>query len=253
MGHVGEVNLEILDRIALLTLNRPEKHNALTQHMRGSFISLLQPLAEDENIRVVIITGAGERSFCAGTDVSEFVGRSGREQFSRDIDPLRLFEVIERFPKPVLAMINGYAFGGGCELALACDIRIASTNAQMGQLEVHFGLLPGGGGTQRLTRLVGRGQAMRLILAGDRIDGEEALRIGLVDVLTPAAELRERTIAIATRIAGNSPVAVSLAKESIRSVDELPLSAGLRYEAALMAVCMYEGDAQSRIRDFLKE
>ncbi|HBY97086.1 MAG TPA: crotonase [Chloroflexi bacterium] len=251
MENSGTVRVEQIDAIALITLDRPEKHNALSQSMRDSLIRKLGELAADETVRVVVLTGAGKVSFCVGTDVSEFLGRSGLTQWERDIDPFRLFEVIERFPKPVLTMINGYAYGGGCELALACDIRISSTNSQFGQLEVNFGLIPGGGGTQRLTRLVGRGQAMRMILGGERIPASEAWRIGLVDLLVPPTDLWETTFSVARAIAERNPAAVRLAKEAIRSVDEMSLSAGLRYEASLMGICLYESGSEATISAFL--
>lgn len=252
MDDSGTVRLENFASTALVTLDRPEKHNAISQRMRDELINILNRIDQDEDIRVVVLTGAGGVSFCAGTDVSEFIGRPGLNQWERDIDPNRIFEVIERFRKPVIAMINGHTYGGGCELALASDIRISSTTSKFGQLEINFGLIPGGGGTQRLSRLVGRGQAMRLILTGDKISASEAFDIGLVDILVPADELRETSFSVANRIAEHSPIAVRLAKAAIRSSDELPLATGLKYEASLMGLCMYATDSQEGIEEFLK-
>lgn len=235
-----------------ITLDRADKLNALTQSMRSGILQALDELEADQDVRVVLFAGARERAFCAGMDVGEFLGRSGVDQWERDISVSRIYERIERSTKPTIASIGGLALGGGCELALACDIRIASETAQLGQLEVRFGLIPGGGGTQRLTRLVGRGQAMRLILSGDGISGQEAWRIGLVDVLAPAEGLRKVTLELANRIAERDALAVRLARESIRSVDELSLSVGLRYEASLMAMCLEAGNGAERIGSFFQ-
>jgi enoyl-CoA hydratase len=246
----GDISIEREDAVAILMLDRPDKHNAITQYMRDRLVGIFSELALDSQVRAVVLTGAGNVSFCAGTDVTEFKGRSGVEQWRRDVAPSRIFEVIERFPKPVVAMIDGYAFGGGCELALACDIRVSSSRSQFGQLEINFGLIPGGGGTQRLTRLCGRGQAMRLILSGDKIDAVEAHRIGLVDILTDTARLRSTTMALAGRIATHHPLALEMAKAAIMSAEELPLSAGLRYEASLMGLVMSASDQEQRIDAF---
>src|SRR5215210_4293664 len=165
--------------------------------------------------RVVVITGAGEKAFVAGADISEFEGRTAVSQ--RDVMTARsLFTAVDTFPKPVIAMVNGFCLGGGCELALSCDIRVASETARFGQPEINLGIIPGGGGTQRLTRLVGEGKAMELILTGDMIDAQTAYNLGLVNMVVPAADLEGKTLELANRIAEKSPVALRMAKEAVK-------------------------------------
>ena len=250
MSKHGEIRMTRTGATATVVLDRQEKHNAISQYMRDRLLEIFGQLAVDDAVRTVVLTGAGDVSFCAGTDVTEFKGRSGVDQWRRDIAPQRIFEVIERFPKPVIAMIDGYTYGGGCELALACDIRICSDRSKFGLLEINFDLIPGGGGTQRLTRLIGRGQAMRLILSGDKISGAEAFRIGLVELLTPDEDLLAKTTALAEQISSHQPLPLELIKASIVSADELPLSSGLRYEGSLMGMCLLAGDHENRINAF---
>src|SRR5205823_29919 len=196
--------LERRDRVALITINRPEKRNALNIQTRTEGAAILEELREDESIGVVVFTGAGDKAFIAGADIAEFAGRTALTQ--RDVMTARsLFNAIDSFPKPVIAMINGYCLGGGCELALACDLRIASETASFGQPEINLGIIPGGGGTQRLTRLVGEGKAMELILTGAIIDAQTALTLGLVNHVVPADQLETKTMEIANRIAEKSP------------------------------------------------
>src|SRR5512132_541152 len=168
------------DRVGIVTINRPEKRNALNIKTREEGAALLDELRTDASVGVVVITGAGDKAFIAGADIAEFAGRTAMMQ--RDVMTARsLFTAIDTFPKPIIAMINGYCLGGGCELALACDLRIASETASFGQPEINLGIIPGGGGTQRLTRLVGEGKAMELILTGNIIDANAAYAIGLVN------------------------------------------------------------------------
>jgi enoyl-CoA hydratase len=181
--------VEKRDRIAVITINRPDKLNALNIKTREEGAALLDELRNDDSVGVVVFTGAGEKAFIAGADIAEFAGRTSITQ--RDVMMSRsLFTAIDSFPKPVIAMINGFCLGGGCELALACDIRIASENASFGQPEIKLGIIPGGGGTQRLTRLVGEGKAMELILTGDFIDAKTALSLGLVNHVVPLDQLK---------------------------------------------------------------
>src|SRR5882762_4630139 len=176
--------LERRERVAIITINRPDKRNALNIKTREEGAVLLEELREDDSVGVVVITGAGDKAFIAGADIAEFAGRTALAQ--RDVmTASSLFTAIDTFPKPVIAMINGYCLGGGCELALACDIRIASEKASFGQPEINLGIIPGGGGTQRLTRLVGEGKAMELILTGEIIDAQTAFAIGLVNHVVP--------------------------------------------------------------------
>ena len=253
MQSLQTIRIERSEGVAFVTFDRIRKHNVISELMREELVAAFDHFARDDETRVIVLTGGGDRSFCAGTDVEEFLGRPPAEQWRRDVSPARLFEVIERCPKPTIAMINGYAFGGGCEIALACDVRICGDKAELGLLEINFGLFPGGGGTQRLARLVGRGQAMRLVLSGDRIDASEAFRIGLVELLCAQDELRATTEDFARRLARHDPMALQFAKASIVAADEMPLSSGLRYEASLMALVMQAGGQEERISSFVNK
>src|SRR5260370_6424999 len=177
--------VERRERVAIITINRPEKRNALNIQTRAEGAAVLDELRADESVRVVVFTGAGDKAFIAGADIAEFADRTAIEQ--REVMLERgLFNAIDTFPKPVIAMVNGYCLGGGCELALACDIRIASEKARFGQPEINLGIIPGGGGTQRLARLVGEGMAMQMILTGDMINAQQAKEMGLVkEVVAP--------------------------------------------------------------------
>src|SRR5262245_42279066 len=192
--------VEIRDRIGIIKINRQEKRNALNIATRNELLVALDMLRQHRDVRVAIITGAGDKAFIAGADISEFEGRTALEQ-RQVMRGNRVFDAFEEFPKPIIAMINGFCLGGGCEVALSCDIRIAADTAKVGQPEINLGSIPGGGGTQRLTRLVGEGKAMELILTGDIIDAAEAKAIGLVNHVVPLAELETRTMEIAQKIA----------------------------------------------------
>jgi enoyl-CoA hydratase len=247
------VRIERLERgVAVVTIDRPEKRNALSAAVRAELIAALDALRDDDSVRVLVLTGAGERAFVAGADIAEFAERTPLEQRAA-MTGRRVFDEIAAFPKPVLAMINGYALGGGCELALACDVRVAADTAKLGQPEINLGIIPGGGGTQRLPRLVGTGQAMRLILSGEIIDAAEALRIGLVDLVCPAPELRERTLEMARAMAAKSPVALRMAKAAVRAAAEMPLAAGLAYETELFVTCFASEDKREGVAAFLEK
>src|SRR5215467_11612922 len=185
------VLIENRGRVAIVTINRPDKLNALNIATRNDILAALDQLERDNEVRVVVITGAGEKAFIAGADINEFAGMTAVAQRAV-MKGRRAFDAVEDFPKPVIAMINGFALGGGCELALACDIRIASTKAKLGQPEIKLGIIPGGGGTQRLTRLIGEGKSMELILTGDMITADEAARLGLVNYAVPPEELESK-------------------------------------------------------------
>ncbi|MCG8455584.1 MAG: enoyl-CoA hydratase/isomerase family protein, partial [Holophagales bacterium] len=222
-------------RVALLTINRPDKLNALNQQVRDEMLEHLGKIEGDDSIGVVVITGAGEKSFVAGADISEFEGRSPFDQREAMSFP-RVFDVMATFPKPVIAMINGFCLGGGCEMAMSCDMRIASEKARLGQPEIKLGLIPGGGGTQRLPRLVGMGHAMRLILTGDMVGAEEARDIGLVDLVFPAEELREKTLELAGRMASMSPLTTRVGKEALRASERMSIEEGILYERDLFCL-----------------
>ena len=244
------VLLEREGRVAILTINRPDKLNALNDQVRDDLLALLAQIGDDSNVGCVVITGAGEKSFIAGADIAEFAGRKPFDQREAMRSP-RIYDVMSSFPKPVVAMINGFCLGGGCELAMSCDIRIASDKARFGQPEIKLGLMPGGGGTQRMPRLVGLGNAMRLILTGDMIDAAEAKSIGLVDVVVPGEELRAKTLEMATKIAGFSPLTLRVAKESLRASERLAIEEGILYERDLFCLLFSTADKDEGVAAFL--
>jgi enoyl-CoA hydratase len=251
---MGYENLIIEKRgpVALMTVNRPDKLNALNVRTREEILAALKELGEDASVRVIVITGAGEKAFIAGADISEFTGKTPlgtREMMQKS----RAFDAMEDCPKPVIAMINGYALGGGCELAMSCDIRIASAKAKFGQPEIKLGIIPGGGGTQRLARLIGEGKAMELILTGDMIDAEEALRLGLVNHVVAPEQLEAKTMEIAGKIAEMSPVAIQMAKKSVKNAARLGLQAGLETETDLFILCFTSEDKEEGIRAFMEK
>ncbi|MCP9493178.1 MAG: enoyl-CoA hydratase-related protein [Pyrinomonadaceae bacterium MAG19_C2-C3] len=238
--------------VVIITINRPDKRNALNIKIREEGARLLEELNTDESARVVIFTGAGDKAFIAGADIKEFADASAVTQ--RDVMRGRsLFTAVDAFTKPIIAMINGYCLGGGCELALGCDMRFASETALIGQPEINLGLIPGGGGTQRMARLIGEGRAMEMILTGDAVDAETAFNIGLVDRVFPAAELEAKTMDIANKIAEKSPIAVRLAKEAIKSASRSNLDEGLRREIDLFALCFSTEDKIEGVSAFLEK
>jgi len=246
------VLFEQVDRVAILTINRPDKMNALSEAVRAETLAHLARVQDDPGVGVVVITGAGDKAFIAGADIGEFAGRSPFDQRHAMRSP-RIFDVMATYPKPVIAMINGYCLGGGCELSMSCDIRVASEKASFGQPEINLGLIPGGGGTQRMPRIVGMGQAMRLILSGDRIKADEALRIGLVDLVFPHEELRTKTLELAGRIASKSPLTLQVAKEAMRASERMGVEEGLLYERDLFSLCFSSEDKKEGVAAFLEK
>jgi len=225
------------DRIAFITLNRPEKLNALNAQSKKELHEVLAHIRSGHDVDAAIITGAGEKAFAAGTDISELQAlgpESGRE-FS--LGGQAVFDLIQHLGKPVIAAVNGYALGGGCELALACHLRIASENAAFGQPEVNLGIIPGYGGTQRLPRLIGAARATAMILTGNPIDAQEAHRIGLVNSVVPQSRLLAEAESIARAILAKGQLAVRMALKAINLSMELPLSEGLTLEASLFGEC----------------
>lgn len=245
--------LEVHDAgYAVLRINRPDKRNALDTGVREAIVQILDRLRDDDAVRVVVFTGAGTKAFIAGADIGEFAERSAVEQRTA-MEGRRVFDEIAAYPKPTIAMINGYALGGGCELALACDVRVAARSAKLGQPEIKLGIIPGGGGTQRLPRLVGYGQALRLILTGELIDAAEAARIGLVELVVDDEQLEARTRELAAGIAAHSPLTLRLAKDAVRAALEMPLGAGLRYERELFVTAFGSEDKAEGIRAFFEK
>ena len=252
MSLAGVVLYEVRGRVALVTVNRPEKRNALDLHVRAGLHAAFDSARSDVAVRVVVLTGSGDKAFIAGADIAEFEGRTPVDQW-RSMSQSPVFDVPERCPKPVIAAVNGFCLGGGMELALACDIRIASSAAKFGQPEVNLGIIPGGGGTQRLPRVAGLGAALRLILSGDVVDAAEALRLGIVSEVTEPAALMPRALALAETIASRSPVAVAAAKEATRAALSLPLEDGLKLERALFQLCFASADKVEGVRAFLEK
>ena len=244
--------VERRDRVAIITINRPEKRNALNIQTRAEGAAALDELRADDSIRVVVITGAGDKAFIAGADIAEFANRTALTQ--RQVMMERsLFNAIDSFSKPIIAMVNGYCLGGGCEIALACDMRIASDRASFGQPEINLGIIPGGGGTQRLTKLVGEGKAMEMILSGAIVDAQSALSMGLVNHVVAADQLETRTMEIANRIAEKSPIALRLAKEAVKLASRSNLDEGLRREIDLFALCFSSEDKDEGVKAFLEK
>ena len=245
--------VETTDAIAAITLNRPRVHNALNAAMLGELDESIAALGDDASVRVILLRGAGEKAFAAGADISELaaVDAANAAQFCGRAQ--RIFRRIETLPKPVIAAINGYALGGGCELAMACTIRIAAETARLGQPEVRLGILPGYGGSQRLPRLIGRSAALKMMLTGQPIDAHEALRIHLVDEVVPAEHLDLRAMELARTIAAQPPLAVAAILEAVNRGADLPLEEGIALEASLFARLCGTDDMREGTRAFLEK
>ncbi|HSM06006.1 MAG TPA: enoyl-CoA hydratase-related protein [Longimicrobiales bacterium] len=240
------------DGIAVVTLNRPDKLNALNEAVRQQLMEVVDALATDDRVKVAILHGAGEKAFVAGADIGEFAERTPGEQ--REVYlRRRVYDALAAFPKPAIAAIHGYCLGGGSELALACDVRVADRTARFSQAEIRIGLIPGAGGTQRLARLVGPGQALRIALTGDMVEAEEAHRIGLVEFLVDEGEHLEKALELAGRMARWSPVSLRLIKQSVRAAMEAPLSAGLELEKELFLAAFASEDGREGVRAFIEK
>lgn len=246
------VDVERSGQVATIVLNRPDVLNAFNTEQLNLLSDAIDNIAHDHAIRVVIITGSGDRAFAAGADIAEMRDKRPTEAFEFSRLGQSVCAAIESMPQPVIAAVNGFALGGGCELALACDIRICSENAQIGQPEVGLGILPGWGGTQRLTRLVGPGISKELIMTGRRVKSDEALRIGLVNAVYPPDELLDRAREMAERIAANGPHAVQASKQAINRAVDLDLASGTMYEAQLFALCFDTEDQREGMTAFLE-
>jgi enoyl-CoA hydratase len=240
------------DHVAVITLNRPEKLNALNADVRARLKALFAELRDDDDVRAVVIHGAGDKAFVAGADIAEFAARTAEEQREVYRQP-RIYEAVADFPKPVIAALHGFCIGGGSELALACDIRVADRTTRISQAEIRIGLIPGGGGTQRLAHLVGRGWATIISLTGDFVEAEEAHRIGLIDVLVDEGQQLERALELAARMTRWSPVSLRLAKEAIRTAFEKPLAEGLEHEKELFLEAFASEDGREGVRAFVEK
>jgi enoyl-CoA hydratase len=245
--------LDNRDGIVTLAINRPDKLNALNGEAKKELRGAIESLGNDSAVSVVIITGVGDKAFVAGTDIEELTVLERESGRAFAAGGQELFDRIEQLSKPVIAAVNGYALGGGNELALACHLRVASDRAKFGQPEVNLGAIPGYGGTQRLARLVGRGKALELILTGELIDAAEALRIGLVNRVVPHAELHAAVTAMAKTIAGKGPDAVRLSIQAVNAAAEFGQAEGLRKEAELFGSCCATEDFREGTRAFLQK
>jgi enoyl-CoA hydratase len=253
MTEFQNIKLEKKNQIAYITIDRPKVLNALNMATMQEIKQAFADAKQDVDVRVVILTGAGEKAFVAGADIGELSQHTPVSAKEYTHQGQAILDAIENLGKPVIACINGFALGGGCELALACTMRLASENAKLGQPEVKLGLIPGYGGTQRLPRLVGKGVAMQLVLTGEMISAQEAHRIGLVNEVVPAGELIARAEAIAAKIIANAPLAIQYAIEAVNHGLDLTLADGLFLEATLFGVCCSTEDKNEGTKAFLEK
>ena len=244
---------EVRNQIAYVTINRPKVLNALNAPTIAEIRRAFEAVGTDPTIRVAILIGSGEKSFVAGADISEFIPLGAAEGQAKSADAQAVFTLIENCGKPVIAAVNGYALGGGCELAMACSIRIASEKAHIGQPEIKLGIIPGFGGTQRLPRLVGKGVALQMILTGEMISAADALRTGLVNEVVAPADLLKRAEEIASKIIANGPVAARLCLEAVNKGMEMPLEQGLGHEAALFGLAFATKDKTEGTKAFMEK
>jgi enoyl-CoA hydratase len=239
--------------VAILTINRPKVLNALNAQTLDELRRAILELKHDAAIRVVILTGAGEKSFIAGADINELAVQSPIDGREHAIRGQHVFDLIEHMGKPVIAAINGYALGGGCELAMACTIRIAADSARLGQPEINLGIVPGYAGTQRLSRLVGRGRALELLLTGDQVTAHEAHRLGLVNRVVPAADLMTEARSLAGTLAAKAPVAVRYILEAVHKGLEMPFPQAQVFEATLFGLVAATEDMREGTNAFLEK
>jgi len=244
---------EIKDSILTITIDRPKVLNALNAQTVHEIGLALEAARDDASVKCVILTGGGEKAFVAGADINELAQLTPITGKATSERGQRVFRAIERFPKPVIAAINGFALGGGCELALACHIRIASEKAQMGLPEVTLGIIPGYGGTQRMARLLGKGKALELILSGERVGAAEAERIGLVNKVVPADQLMAAAEELGHKIAARGPLAVQAAIEAVMSGSEMPFEEGQFLEATLFGLLASTDDMKEGMAAFLEK
>jgi enoyl-CoA hydratase len=246
----------LIDRdhaVAVVTINRPKVLNALSTQTLDELRRAILELKYDESVRAVVITGAGEKAFVAGADINERAVQSPTTGREHAIAGQHVLDLIEHMGKPVIAAINGYALGGGCELAMACTIRIAAETAKLGQPEINLGIIPGYAGTQRLARLVGRGRALELLLTGDQITAQEAHRLGLVNRVVPAADLLAQAKALAASLAAKAPVAIRYILEAVHKGLEMPFPQAQIFEATLFGLVASTDDMHEGTKAFLEK
>jgi len=239
--------------IATITLNRPEALNAFSKEVVEEILQALEDIRRDENVRVVILTGAGEKAFSAGADIKAMIGINPLKARELSLMGEKLCVSFENLEKPVIAALNGYALGGGMEVAMSCDIRIASENVRMGQTEINIGLIPGWGGTQRLTRLVGRGKAKELVFTGRMIDARTAEQLGIVNMVVPADKFRETVRQFALELAAKAPVALKIAKALIDKGADIGLESALALEREGFGVVASTEDLQEGVKAFTEK
>jgi len=239
--------------VAVLTIDRQEKRNALSSTVRAELVAALDALRDDESVRVLVITGAGEKAFVAGADINELATQTPTTGREHAVTGQHILDLVEHLGKPVIAALNGYALGGGCELAMACTIRIAADTAKLGQPEINLGLIPGYAGTQRLARIVGRGRALELLLTGDQISAQEAHRLGLVNRVVPAAELIAEAKKLAATLAAKAPIAVRYILEAVHKGVEMPFAQAQVFEATLFGLVASTADMREGTTAFLEK
>ena len=247
----ANIRIDVSEAVATLTIDRPAVKNALNRETVDECLDALRALAASDESGVLIVTGAGESSFVSGSDIGDIQTRTSKEGLAGIASSLCV--AVEKFPRPTIAAINGYALGGGCELALACDIRIASEAAKFGQPELGLGIIPAAGGTQRLPRVVGLGWAKHLVLTGEIIDARQALAIGLVTLVTPAGQLQPRVRELAKKMLRQGPLAARLAKLALNASARVDLDSGPRIETLAQAICYDSEDKQEGTTAFLEK
>jgi enoyl-CoA hydratase len=253
MGEIQKVSVEVREAIAIVTINRPKALNALDNEILDQLKKRLGELKVDSGIAAIVLTGAGDKAFVAGADIRQLHGLTPAEGKSVSRRGQSVMQTIEEFPKPVIAAVNGFCLGGGFEVALACHLRLAGTSAKFGLPEVKLGLIPGYGGTQRLSRLVGRGVALEMILTGEMISAEKAFETGIVNRLAEDDSLIDESLKLASKIVANSPAAVKCCLEAVNSGAQMPLAEGLDLESALFGLCFATEDAEEGISAFLEK
>lgn len=247
------LRVEKKDRVAIVTIHRPEKRNALNDQTMEELGQAFAALGADSEVGGVILTGSGDKAFVAGADIGELATQSPVAGRERSLRGQRVLALIENLGKPVVAAINGFALGGGCELALACHVRVASETAKLGTPEVKLGIMCGYGGTQRLPRLVGQGRALEMLLTGEMVDAGEALRIGLVNRVFPAESLLAEAEGLLRKMLANGPLSLRFTLEAVRSGLEMPLDEGLRLEATLFGLICTSDDMKEGTQAFLEK